>query len=131
MADQFKLDYTRVTLRDLEVVEGHTGLGSGDFFAEMERIEGLVKAGTFNMQSGISTAMLTAMVYIAGRQQDPVFTIDDAADLSLTEIASVFQGGLRQPAAPITPLRPAKQKKAGAPAKRAELEAALNTAVPD
>lgn len=78
---KLQIDPARMTLRDMEDMEAVTGQPIGAF---LERFQG--RRGEEVSLADFPAKMITAMVWVFGRKEEPGFTLDEARDLALTEL---------------------------------------------
>lgn len=114
----FQLDPNGMTIAQMEVIEDYTGLDMGEFQAALKDLAAAEKAGR---PLRLPTRLACAVVFLAGNQTDPEFTIEDARAMRLTEIASVLPAmpTARRPknpksAAPLSPLAPTSPRRRAA-----------------
>jgi len=83
MAQTFQLDINSLEVGEVEDMAAYVGMGTGEFMKFMADLESLPAAERiYAMPKG----MLTAMIWLSGRRQDPNFTIEDAKRVRVTEL---------------------------------------------
>jgi len=80
MKIRLEFDPNDLTLGDMEDIEAATGEPFGAF---AQRFQGKSEA---EVLATLPSKVLTAMVWIAGRRNDPTFTLQRARDTKATEI---------------------------------------------
>ena len=89
MAEAFEFNINELTLADAEDIEEYTGLTLAGLGAALTAKEG--------EEPNPPARVLTAIIWIAGRKNDPTFTLAKARAKKVTELSSFTGGGGNPP----------------------------------
>jgi hypothetical protein len=74
------IDFDDITVEEAELIEDYSGLSLEDFFKEI---------GTYHDENkNPPMKLLTPIIWIAGRRDDPKFTIEQARKVKFSELQS-------------------------------------------